>query len=394
MLFVSSVGQTFFIGIFGPSIRTEFNLTHAMWGGVYMAGTIMSAMILPFTGKKIDSMPLSKYVSYVLIGLFVASIFMSVIPSITFLILAVFLLRHFGQGLCSHIGSTTMARYYPKNRGKAVAVASLGFSLAEAALPFLMILLIATVGWRYAYLTAASSILIIFLPLCLLLLKGHHVRHAEYKALQEADPVNNASSWSRGDMLSDYRFYLLLPAMIAPHFILTALFFHHLSFAELKGWDPTWFTASYWIYAMFSLITMLASGPLIDKFSAVKVLCTFLIPIILGLMLVWAFHNVWWAWVYLALIGITSGITYTGLTVFWAEVYGVKHLGAIKSTFGSLAVFASALGPMIMGVIMDWGVSIENICLIFALYAMVATVLLVVALQKMKFINLKKNNEY
>ncbi len=37
MTFASSIGQTFFIGAFGPSIQQEFSLSHAEWGGIYMA---------------------------------------------------------------------------------------------------------------------------------------------------------------------------------------------------------------------------------------------------------------------------------------------------------------------------------------------------------------------
>jgi hypothetical protein len=36
MTFVSSFGQTYFIGILGPGIQTEFNLSHTVWGTVYM----------------------------------------------------------------------------------------------------------------------------------------------------------------------------------------------------------------------------------------------------------------------------------------------------------------------------------------------------------------------
>ena len=39
MTFCSSLGQTFFIGAFGPSIQNEFKLSHSEWGSIYMIGT-------------------------------------------------------------------------------------------------------------------------------------------------------------------------------------------------------------------------------------------------------------------------------------------------------------------------------------------------------------------
>ena len=42
MAFASSVGQTYFIGVFGPAIRGEFGLSHTSWSAIYMAGTLAS----------------------------------------------------------------------------------------------------------------------------------------------------------------------------------------------------------------------------------------------------------------------------------------------------------------------------------------------------------------
>ena len=47
----SSFGQTFFIGIFSPSIEAEFGLSHSEWGTIYMAGTLLSAATLTYTGR-------------------------------------------------------------------------------------------------------------------------------------------------------------------------------------------------------------------------------------------------------------------------------------------------------------------------------------------------------
>jgi hypothetical protein len=57
----------------------------------------------------------------------------------------------------------------------------------------------------------------------------------------------------------------------------------------------------------------------------------------------------------------------------WAEIYGVTNLGAIRSVATSLSILASALGPVIVGGLMDLGVSIERTCLLFAAYTVTGT---------------------
>ena len=206
--------------------------------------------------------------------------------------------------------------------------------------------------------------------------KGAHAKGAGYSETSVA--------WSRKDVIKDFRFYLLLPAASAPSLVVTALFFHHLSLAELKNWEIIWFTGSYWIYALGSVIAMLATGPMIDRYSAVRVLPGFLVPSAIALSIVWAFDSAWWAWPYLFLLGSTIGIAHTGLTALWAEIYGVKNLGAIKSLYTSISVFASALGPLSMGILMDHGMSIETIFIIFATYCITTSGLLVIALRGYK----------
>ena len=48
------------------------------------------------------------------------------------------MLRFFGQGAMTHAGETTMARYFGKNRGKALSVATLGGMIGVMFLPYIV----------------------------------------------------------------------------------------------------------------------------------------------------------------------------------------------------------------------------------------------------------------
>ena len=110
MAFGSSFGQTYFVGVFSPSIEASFNLSHAEWGAIYMAGTLMSAALLPFTGRLIDHMSVRRYAIIVLCGMAVACFAMAIAPAAWTLIIMIFLLRQFGQGLCQHTAVTGMVK--------------------------------------------------------------------------------------------------------------------------------------------------------------------------------------------------------------------------------------------------------------------------------------------
>jgi len=393
MAFASSVGQTFFIGVFGPAVRGEFGLSHTSWSAIYMVGTLLSATVLTWTGSRIDRLPLRRYTTLVCVALVIAAAFMAQVPSAAWLVLAIFLLRQTGQGLASHVGVTSMARYFDTDRGKAVAIAALGFAVGESLLPVAAVLGIAVIGWRASYGVMAAFLALCLLPAVWWLLRDHDARHRDHlERLSRPISDSNAGTgraiavpaWSRAEVLRHGAFYLLLPAALAPSFIITALFFHHLELAALKGWSAAWITGNYWVFALGTVLASLAAGPLIDRITAVRVLPGFLAPMALGLLVIWGFEQPVWALPYLFLLGLTSGIAFTALTALWAEIYGVRHLGAIRSLVISLSVLSSALGPLAMGALMDAGVSVETICGLFALYCVGATVLQTIGLRGLR----------
>ena len=383
MAFASSFGQTFFIGIFGPSVQQEFGLTHTAWGTIYMVGTLASALALPWTGKLIDRIDLRVYSVVICAFLILACTFMSFVANTTMLLVAIFLLRQSGQGLASHIAITSLARYFSVGRGRAIAIGAMGFATGEACLPILAVILVAAIGWRWTYGVVAAVLTLGLIPSVIWLLQGHGERHRIHminisNPLASGGPV--VVSWTLREVLRDKRFYLLMPGLLAPSVILTAMFFHHLNLADAKGWSHTWITGNYLVYALCVTAVSLICGQLIDRFSAIRLVRYMLPPLALSLFVVGSFDQHWVVWPYMLLAGVNVGIAHTAVAAMWAELYGVMHLGAIKSLASSLGVFGSALGPVIAGVLMDRGFSIEVVCLLFAGYAAVGAVLMNYAL--------------
>ncbi len=392
--FASSFGQTYLVGIFGQSIQQDFGLSHTQWGGVYMAGTLLSALLLPVTGKWIDQMALPRYTLFVVLLLAVSAWFITQVHSVWWLIAAIFLLRQSGQGLMSHVAYTAMGRYFDHDRGKATALVAMGFALGEAVLPLLAVLAIAAVGWRHSFVGVAVLVLVVVAPLSLWLLRGHKERHQDYeRQLQEREgqPLNgtieskaNPISWRRRDVLRDYRFYLLIPGVCAISMISTAMFFHHLNLADEKGWSHTFLTGNYLLYSVVVISMALVTGQLVDRFSARALMPYTLMPLAAALVVINMVDTYWVVWPYLILLGIGNGFAQTAQAALWPELYGVRYLGAIKSLFWSLVVFASALGPVWLGVLLDMGFLLQQAVLTMVVYLIAATGLLVLGLRRFR----------
>jgi hypothetical protein len=59
----------------------------------------------------------------------------------------------------------------------------------------------------------------------------------------------------------------------------------------------------------------------------------------------------------MALFGLSNGFSLTLYGSIWPEIYGLKHLGAIRAVLVAIMVFASAMGPGLAGFLIDRGVS-------------------------------------
>ena len=57
--------------------------------------------------------------------------------------------------------------------------------------------------------------------------------------------------------------------------------------------------------------------------------------------------------------GLANGMPHATNAALTAEVYGTRHLGEIKAMFLPVAVFASALSPMLMGWMIDAGLGLD-----------------------------------
>ncbi len=381
MTFCSSFGQTFFLGIFNPLIREDLNLSHSEFGGIYSIATLVSSLTIIWLGKKIDDFKLRNFALFVCLSLFFSSVFMSQLSNYLHLIFAIFFLRLFGQGLMSHTSSTAMAKIFSKNRGKALAISWLGLSLGEGILPGLVIYFLNVLLWKKIWLLIASFLILFVFPLIIFLLKNHKDNTIH---LDEQKINIKIKHWTRQEVLKDFKFYFLLPAVLCPPFLITGIFINQIYLFENANWSLNYLSISFTAYAVFTVLSLQISGYLIDKFSAIKILPFYLIPMILGFIISILFKSILSPIIFFIFIAVTNGTANVLMTSTWSEIYGTKNLGAIRSVTISLMVFSTALSPLLFGLLIDFGMSSLKILLYMLIYALFSNLLLIVKMRSYK----------
>jgi len=377
--FFSSVGQSFFIGLFNSNIREELNISHGEFGTLYGIATLCSSLTLIWLGKKIDDLKLVNYSILVVIFLTFAVLFFSFINGIIFLAIGIFFLRLSGQGLMAHTASTAVARFFVRSRGKALSYIWVGMSLGEFLLPVITVYALTFIYWRNLWQGLAVIILLLLPIFTYLTIKDINIFSREKENENHANSnIGLIKSWTRKEVIRDLKFYSVLPAMLASSFIITGIVINQTFIIESKDWGKFAIAQSFMIYSILTVITLFLSGYLVDKFTSRKIFPFLNVPLLLSVIILAIFDHPYSAFIFMGFMGISNGLTNVLISSFWAEIYGVNYLGSIKALTGSLMVFSTALATVVFGILIDLGYSIENIAFLCAIYTAISIFIVII----------------
>lgn len=381
--FTSAFGQTFFISLFAGHIQAAYGLTDGGWGSVYTIATLASAAVLFQLGAvadrvRLDRLALGVIGVYALVALGMAAGGSSVI----LLCVLVFGLRLGGQGMMSHMALTAMGRWFRAHRGRAVAIAGLGFATGEAVLPAITVAVIDAIGWRMAWVVVAGVLVFGAAPLLTwLLAAGREPRGAAEAA---AAAGLGGVHWSRPEVLRHWAFWALLPAVLTPSFIGTVIFFHQVHVSTVKDWDLAVMALGYPVYAGLTVSASLTAGWLADRVGPARLLPVLLVPMGAGITLMGMAGTVSGWFAALGLLGLTQGMLQATWGALWPELYGTRHLGAVRAMTTTAMVFSTAIGPGITGLLIDAGVTLPAQAPVMGLWCLGVSAFLVVVLRGLR----------
>lgn len=376
-VFWGNFGQSFFVSWYGASFQESLGLSATGYGSAYSIATLASGLLLMWIGATIDKVSLRWFVTFSASGLLIATLLLWKVNTLSGLIISLFLLRFFGQGLLPHTAVTTMTREFSIHRGKAVSIATSGVPIGEILLPSFAVVLITIYGWQNSWLIVGLSVPFLYLPLAhWLLSRSGQKKYAEASSRIQANKRRKIpEQGSRRTLLKDYRFWFALPAILAAPFIITGLFIHQGFFLPQMGWSPLLFANCFVFYGSAHWLSSMYAGVLVDRFSGVQLLKLYPLPMLLGLLIPVVTTGDWVAYALMMLLGTSIGASSPIISALWVEVYGTKHLGAIRALISSLAVISTSASPILFGYLIDGGISGQVLFIWLVAYVLLATLL-------------------
>lgn len=377
--FLSGFGQTYFISVFAAEIRDTNGLSHGQWGALYAACTMTSAILMLGSGALTDRFRVRHLGTAVMAALTLACLFMATGPTGWLLPLAIFALRLFGQGMMVQTAGVAMSRWFVASRGRAMAVAALGFSVGEVVMPLGFVALKTLFHWQTLWVIAALTIAA-SIPVMWRLLRME--RTPQSITTENDAPGMGRRHWTRADMLRDPLFWCVLPALIGPPCFITAFFFEQVHLAEVKGWSHLALVATFPAFTIASIAAMFAGGWALDRWGTARLMPVYVLPLVVFFAIFPMIDSVTTAFFAMAIMGLTSGAQLTVPMAFWAEFYGTRHIGAIRATVGAAMVLATAIGPALSGLLIDAGHDLPEQMPFYAAWFVAATIILTLGIRR------------
>ncbi|MBY0384468.1 MFS transporter [bacterium] len=197
------------------------------------------------------------------------------------------------------------------------------------------------------------QIICVYFPVTFFLTQKMTSFNKPTQTYEEMDQHTCKKSWTPKQVLKHKVFYLLISHSVFPAFSLSGFLIYQISYAQTKGWPLNTVAFAMSLFAVGRLLSAFITGPLVDKLGALKLFPYYQLPLALSFFLFWYFESPYFAVAGLFLSGLTVGAAAPIKSSLWAELYGVAHLGAIKSLFATIIVVVTSISPLFFGWMFD-----------------------------------------
>ncbi|MES3006968.1 MAG: MFS transporter [Pseudomonadota bacterium] len=374
--FVAIGMQNYVAGAFLTPMSDEFGWTRTE----FTSARSLGQMVVAITGFLIGS-ALDRYGGrpFMLLGTAILSLSVFALGSVQslsqWIVLNGLILTIGGAMIGNLVVNVTLGKWFVRQRGRAVAVAAMGVSLAGIVLAPLATYLVDLLGWREAWRVLGVGVSVLVFPAALAIRRSpeDYGLHPDGATPEQMSDEANAEasldyhqSLTRGEAMRTSHFYKLVLAFGLFQISITVMLLQTIPFMTDAGY-PRLVAAS---MISLSSIPAFLSKPLwgiwID-YSRPRLLAALGaaitgVAVILVVLSVRAQSDVL---VYGAFLFM--GLGWGGLIplqeVIWASYFGRRYLGAVRSTAMPFTFAMSAIGPVVATAYYDRVGNYDNVFL-------------------------------
>ena len=261
--------------------------------------------------------------------------------------------------------NVTLGKWFVERRGRAVAFAGMGISLAGIILPIISTWMVDEFGWRNSWKLMGIAAGLLTLPMALIVRRSpeDHGLYPDGKTEEEmsqgqgeAARADFENSMTRAQAMRTSSFYFLVLAFGLFQISITVMLLQTIPLMTDAGYSRLVASTMISLASIPSFLSKPFWGILIDRYSPRKLAAAGAAVTGSAVMLiVFSVANAWDGLVYAGFL--LMGVGWGGLIplqeVIWATFFGRRYLGSVRSTAMPFTFGMSALGPVLVAYYYD-----------------------------------------
>jgi len=353
---IQAIGVGIFIsyGVFFNPLMSEFGWSRAVISGASSVAFFISGLVAIYIGILNDRIGPKLIMTVTAIFLGLGLMLMSGLDAIWELYLFFGLI--FGLGLSSIdvIALTTIARWFPEQRGKMTGIVKVGTGAGQLFFPLLTTSIIAGYGWRNAYLVLGIVSLILLCAIAQLL-KRDPGKISYTNTLKKAHKSNRqpGPNLSFSQALKTTQFWMLCGITLTVVSCLMSIMVHIVPYGRDIGISAHKAAGVLSTIGGVSMAGRFITGIVIDRIGCKRSMVLSIVLLIVGLSWLQTADALWELYIFACIYGFAHGGFFTIVSPIVAELFGTISHGALFGMIVFSGTTGGSIGPFITGYLFD-----------------------------------------
>ena len=348
-------------GVFFPFMADALHLGRGLLASAAAIARLASAVMSPLIGPIVDRRGPRLVMALGVLSLAGGAAGLAIADSGWNVMLAYGIVMAFGSVALGELtGDTTVARWFVRRRGRALAVATMGLSSAGIVVPLPVALLIDRFGWRSAWLVLAGIVLILGLAATAVMRRRPEdhglipdgVRRSRASSATVDVPVAERSLGARAATRTP-AFWLLVLSTNLAGLGFFGVNLHLFSYITDHGLSAAW--AASLITYLYTLHTVAKPvwGLIAERIHVRYCIAVCYAGGAVGVLLLLGSGSIAWLVAFATIYGLTRGAQSFVTSLAWADYFGREAQGAIRGVAAPFRHLSAAAGPIVGGVLYD-----------------------------------------
>ena len=359
--------QSFTFGVFIKPMSEGLGWSRSAMTVALTVRTYAGSAVSPLIGRLVDRYGPRYFMMLTAIAGGVVSILLSHVTSIWqfYAIFAIVGLTG-GTGALSVAAEATVNKWFVRLRGRAIAFGTMGNVASGVILAPIIGLIIATSGWRVAWIAIAMIFLGLLLPFAFLTARkpedmgllpdGARTQEEFDAALQRKGTQESAYSWHVKEAFRTKTMWLLLLAQVTAGFPSYTVVIHHFSYITDEGFPVAIGASVLSTMALSGVAARIIWGLLVERYPVRYCVAVSNVGngLALAILLVGVhLHFTPMLFLFAMVYGLNTGGAIVLTSVAAASYFGRDFVGSIRGTMSAITTGCTAFGPVLASMVYD-----------------------------------------